>query len=214
MSTKAPPSQTGDTAPSTTSTTSTTSKFGDPQSDAQFFQNNQVMKEETESPDSGVGDDLPGDASPGGFTLLMTVAALAMSMFLVSLDMVSTFIEFSISGITIFYRREVNRYNTADDCGNRDSKGVAPSSIALIVGRAITGVGGAGISSGAFTIIALSAPPEQRPAYTGILGASYRIAAAIGPLVGGAFTSNVTWRWCFYINLPIGGLAAGIILLF
>lgn len=92
--------------------------------------------------------------------------------------------------------------------------GVAPNSIALIIGRAITGVGGAGISSGAFTIIALSAPPKQRPAYIGILGASYGIAAAVGPLVGGAFTSNVTWRWCFYINLPIGGLAAGIILFF
>lgn len=92
--------------------------------------------------------------------------------------------------------------------------GVAPNSIALIVGRAITGVGGAGISSGAFTIIALSAPPKQRPAYIGILGASYGVAAAIGPLIGGAFTSNVTWRWCFYINLPIGGVAGGIILFF
>lgn len=92
--------------------------------------------------------------------------------------------------------------------------GVAPNSIALIVGRAITGVGGAGISSGAFTIIALSAPPSQRPAYIGILGASYGVAAAIGPLVGGAFTSHVTWRWCFYINLPIGGVAGGVILFF
>lgn len=83
MSTKAPPSQTGDTAPSTTSTTSTTSILGNPESDPQPLQNNQVMKEETESPDSGDGDDLSGDTNPGGFTLLMTVAALAMSMFLV-----------------------------------------------------------------------------------------------------------------------------------
>lgn len=92
--------------------------------------------------------------------------------------------------------------------------GVAPNSLALIIGRAITGVGGAGISSGAFTIIAFSAPPKQRPAYIGILGASYGIAAAVGPLIGGAFTSHATWRWCFYINLPIGGVSAVIIFLF
>lgn len=92
--------------------------------------------------------------------------------------------------------------------------GVAPNSLALIIGRAITGVGGAGISSGAFTIIAFSAPPKQRPAYIGILGASYGIAAAVGPLIGGAFTSHATWRWCFYINLPIGGVSAVIISLF
>ena len=92
--------------------------------------------------------------------------------------------------------------------------GVAPNSLTLIIGRAITGVGGAGISSGAFTIIAFSAPPKQRPAYIGILGASYGIAAAVGPLIGGAFTSHATWRWCFYINLPIGGVSGVIILLF
>jgi hypothetical protein len=83
MSTKAPPSQTDDTAPSTTSTTSTNATLGNPECDAQIMQNNQVMKEETERPDSGVDDDLLGDTRPGGFTLLMTVAALAMSMFLV-----------------------------------------------------------------------------------------------------------------------------------
>ncbi|KAF5353809.1 hypothetical protein D9758_010560 [Tetrapyrgos nigripes] len=89
--------------------------------------------------------------------------------------------------------------------------GVAPTSNALIVGRAIAGLGAAGILSGALIIIAHAAPLQQRPMFTGIIGAMYGLASVAGPLLGGVFTDKVTWRWCFYINLPIGGVTLAVI---
>ena len=81
--------------------------------------------------------------------------------------------------------------------------GVAPNSAALIVGRAISGVGGAGIVTGGTTIVAFCVEPKKRPIYMGIIGVTYAFAAVAGPLVGGAFSDRVTWRWCFYINVCI-----------
>lgn len=86
--------------------------------------------------------------------------------------------------------------------------GVAPSSEGLIIGRAVAGMGAAGLFSGAVIIITQMVPLDKRPVYQGILGAMFGIASVIGPLMGGAFTDNLTWRWCFYINLPFGGLTA------
>ena len=91
---------------------------------------------------------------------------------------------------------------------------VANNSTTLIVGRAIAGAGGAGIGSGCYTIIAFSVTPDKRPAYTGILGAVFGLASVIGPLLGGVFTDRLSWRWCFYINLPVGGIAVAFITFF
>lgn len=92
--------------------------------------------------------------------------------------------------------------------------GVAPTSVALIVGRAIAGVGSAGVFSGAYLLVATSVPLAKRPTFTGLIGGMYGIASAVGPLLGGAFTDKVTWRWCFYINLLIGGVAVAVMLFF
>lgn len=75
--------------------------------------------------------------------------------------------------------------------------GAAPTSTALIVGRAVAGVGSAGIFSGAILIISRTVPLQQRPLYTGFVAGMYGIASVAGPLMGGAFTDNakLTWRW-------------------
>ncbi|KAL9109898.1 MAG: hypothetical protein Q9227_005421 [Pyrenula ochraceoflavens] len=82
----------------------------------------------------------------------------------------------------------------------------APSSNALIVGRVIQGIGGTGVTAGAFLLISLLVPLQSRPKWSGGLGAMFGIASIVGPVLGG-FLTSITWRWCFWINVPIGGIA-------
>lgn len=73
--------------------------------------------------------------------------------------------------------------------------GVAKNSTTLIVGRAVTGVGGAGITGGVYTIIAYIVPPAKVPQYIGLVGAVFSFASVAGPLMGGVFTDQLSWRW-------------------
>ncbi|RAO67059.1 uncharacterized protein BHQ10_003071 [Talaromyces amestolkiae] len=84
----------------------------------------------------------------------------------------------------------------------------ATSSTAIVVGRAISGMGGAGIMSGAFIIIAVTAKPQYRAAYMGIVGVTFGCSGVVGPLLGGVLTDKASWRWCFWISLPIWATGA------
>ncbi|RCK64037.1 Vacuolar basic amino acid transporter 5 [Candida viswanathii] len=89
---------------------------------------------------------------------------------------------------------------------------LASSMNILIGGRVLAGVGGAGINSGVFVIASEVVPINKRPFALSIFSVTFAIASVLGPLIGGAFTSHVTWRWAFYINLPVGGLALAVFL--
>ncbi|CAK7222348.1 hypothetical protein SBRCBS47491_004836 [Sporothrix bragantina] len=173
---------------------------------------------------------------PTGIRLLLVMLSIFIGMFLVTLDrlIVSTAIpqitnEFNSAGDIGWYGTAYMLTNCAFQLlfgklyGVFSIKGTfltsivlfevgsaicgaAPSSVALIFGRAIAGLGAGGITAGVIAILVHSVPLHKRPKYQGFFGGVFAVASVMGPLVGGAFTTDVSWRWCFYINLPLGGV--------
>jgi EmrB/QacA subfamily drug resistance transporter len=89
--------------------------------------------------------------------------------------------------------------------------GLSQSMGELIGFRALQGIGAGGLMVGSQAIIADIVPPRERGRYMGLIGSVFAVASVAGPLLGGFFVDSLSWRWVFYVNMPVGALAIVIV---
>jgi EmrB/QacA subfamily drug resistance transporter len=91
--------------------------------------------------------------------------------------------------------------------------GLSQSMIQLIAFRGLQGIGAGGLMVGAQAIIADIVPPRERGKYMGLIGGVFAVSSVAGPLLGGFLVDSLSWRWVFYVNVPIGALAVAVVTL-
>jgi EmrB/QacA subfamily drug resistance transporter len=89
--------------------------------------------------------------------------------------------------------------------------GIAQNMTQLVVFRGIQGIGAGGLIPLAIAVVGAIVPPRDRGRYQGLIGAVFGSASILGPAVGGFIVDNTTWRWIFYVNLPVGAIALAVI---
>jgi EmrB/QacA subfamily drug resistance transporter len=89
--------------------------------------------------------------------------------------------------------------------------GISQNMPELIAFRAVQGLGAGGLITTTIAVVGDIIPPRERGRYQGIFGAVFGVSTIIGPLLGGFFVDNLTWRWIFYVNLPIAAVALVVI---
>ena len=103
----------------------------------------------------------------------------------------------------LFGRKLIFQLSAVVFVGGSVVAGLSNSMLMLIVARAVQGIGGGGLMVTATALIADVIPLRERGKYQGALGAVFGVTTVVGPTLGGLFTDHASWRWCFYVNVPV-----------